>query len=345
MQTDDIHPHQDYGLFGPDSVTWKVFRFAGSVTVGFQRTVVVEMFEPFLLASVDHTEAVMNRPAVRYDRTLQYVSTIAFHDSESAVKSADTLMRIHSMIRGKEPLSGLDYDANHPDSQLWIHLTQWHSVLYVYEKMGPGRLSEEEDRQYWAECREAAKFQSINLDDVPRNRAEMRAYYARMRPHLCATETTQKTVDHLLDASKFLLANGPWFMKPFRPLIAAAFRRATIATLPRYLRELGGIRQSRLTDSLMTLAMKAADTVVPSGARTQLGILRIISPNTVPVVGPAILGLPPKNPVTVSAEQAWENAGRPMPRQQYDDYVAKRPAKAGDRAAKDQGEAKLLKFG
>lgn len=344
MNNSDIQPHKDYGIFGPGSVTWKVFRFAGSVTVGFQRTVVVEMFEPFLLASVDHTAAVMNRPALRYDRTLQYVSTIAFHDSESAVKAADTLMTIHSRIRGKEPLSGLDYDANHPDSQLWIHLTQWHSVLYVYEKFGPGRLSETEDRQYWAECREAAKFQSINLADVPRNRAEMRAYYERMRPHLCATETTQKTVAHLLGASKYLLTDAPWFMKPFTPLIAEGFRRATIATLPRWLRELGGIRQSRAMDALVTLAIRTADRVVPSGSRTQLAILRLISPNTVPVVGPALLGLKPEKEAVVSAEQAWARAGRPMPREQYDAFCAARPAKAGERAPRDQGEAALLKF-
>jgi uncharacterized protein (DUF2236 family) len=339
-----LTPHQDYGLFGPDSITWKVFRFAGSVTVGFQRTVVVEMFEPFLLASVDHTEAVMNRPAVRYDRTLQYVSTIAFHDSESAVKSADTLMRIHSRIRGREPLSGQDYDANHPDSQLWIHLTQWHSVLYVYEKFGPGRLSEAEDRQYWAECREAARFQSINLDDVPRNRAEMRAYYERMRPHLCATETTQKTVAHLLGASKFLLEKAPWYLRPMAPLVNEAFRRGTIATLPRWLRELGGIRQSRATDAVMTLLMKTTSRLVPKGPATQLGILALISPNTVPVVGPALIGLQPERPETVTAEAAWQQAGRPMPRQQYDQLCATRPLRAAEKAPRDAGAESLEAF-
>ncbi|MCC1496965.1 oxygenase MpaB family protein [Alcanivorax sp. 1008] len=340
-----IRPHKDYGLFGPDSITWRVFRFAGSVTLGFQRTVVVEMFEPFLLASVDHTEAVMNRPAVRYDRTLQYVSTIAFHDSSSAVTAADTLMKIHSRIRGIEPLSGLEYDANQPHAQLWIHLTQWHSVLYVYEKFGPGPLTEAEDRQYWAECREAAKFQSINLDEVPRNRAEMRAYYQRMRPHLCATETTQKTVAHLLGASKFLLEKAPWYLKPVAPVVNEAFRRGTIATLPRWLRELGGIRQSRATDTVMVALMKVTARVVPKGPRTQIGILKMISPNTVPVVGPALLRLAPENPVTVSAKQAWATAGRPLPREQYDHFLATRPVRAAAQAPKDEGEAALLQFG
>jgi uncharacterized protein (DUF2236 family) len=86
MNDNAVTPHEDYGFFGPDSVTWKVFSYPTSLTVGFQRTVVVEMYEPFLLASVVDTQAVMQRPALRYDRTLQYMATIAFHDSRSVLR-------------------------------------------------------------------------------------------------------------------------------------------------------------------------------------------------------------------------------------------------------------------
>jgi uncharacterized protein (DUF2236 family) len=137
----DLTPHQDYGFFGPDSVTWKVFGYPTALSVGFQRTVVTEMYEPFLLASVDDTEAVMKRPALRYDRTLQYMASIAFHDSRSVLKASDILVKIHTKVVGTEPISGLPYDANDPDAQLWIHLTAWHSVLYTYEKFGPGKLN------------------------------------------------------------------------------------------------------------------------------------------------------------------------------------------------------------
>ena len=37
-----VEPHEDYGFFGPDSVTWKVWGYPTSLTVGFQRAVVVE---------------------------------------------------------------------------------------------------------------------------------------------------------------------------------------------------------------------------------------------------------------------------------------------------------------
>ena len=42
--------HEDYGFFGPDSVTWRVWSYPTSLTVGFQRAVVVEELDPVLLA-------------------------------------------------------------------------------------------------------------------------------------------------------------------------------------------------------------------------------------------------------------------------------------------------------
>ncbi|WP_366914462.1 oxygenase MpaB family protein [Nocardia sp.] len=70
------------------------------------------------------------------------MATIVFHDSRSVLKASDTLVKIHKHVVGTEPISGLPYDANDPAAQLWIHLTAWHSVLYTYEKFGPGRCSQ-----------------------------------------------------------------------------------------------------------------------------------------------------------------------------------------------------------
>lgn len=342
--TTNLRAHQDYGLFGPDSITWKVFSYPTSFTVGFLRTVVSEMYEPFLLASVDHTEAVMNRPDIRYDRTLQYVSTIAFHDSKAIVKAADILFKVHSQIRGKEPLSGLEYDANHPEAQLWIHLTQWHSVLLAYERFGPGPLTEEEDRQYWAECREAARFQTIDPETVPASREEMRAYYASMRPLLCATERTQIIVEHLLQASASLMQDAPWFLIPARPIFRAVMREATLATLPGWLNKMGGIRRRKVAGVLAALALKSGAALVDRSPRQiKVKIVAFLSPSTASVMSPVLMKLQPENAVTVSAAAAWEQAGKRMPREQYAAFCETRVA-AGERAPKDQGASTLLQF-
>lgn len=144
-----VQPHEDYGFFGPGSVTWKVWGYPTSLTVGFQRSVVVEELDPNLVAAVDKTHDIYRRPRTRYDRTLRYFSMAAFGGSRETATAADVLVKIHSKAIGTEPYSGGRYDANDPASQLWIHLTAWHSILYAYEKYGPGPLSPQEEARYW----------------------------------------------------------------------------------------------------------------------------------------------------------------------------------------------------
>ena len=184
MKRNDVTPHEDYGFFGPDSVTWKVWSYPTSLTIGFQRAVVVEELDPSLVAAVDKTHDIYKRPRTRYDRTLRYFAMVAFADSRSTSHVADVLVKVHSKAIGTDPYSGQAYDANDPDSQLWIQLTGWHSILKAYETFGPGKLSPEEEAQYWAECAVAAELQTCSPDDIPRSREELRAYYERMRPQL-----------------------------------------------------------------------------------------------------------------------------------------------------------------
>src|SRR4051812_36886196 len=95
-----VDPHEDYGFFGPESVTWKVWSYPTSLTVGFQRAVVVEELDPALVASVDDTKAIRTRPRTRYDRTLRYFAMVAFGGSRSTLKAADVLVKIHSKAIG-----------------------------------------------------------------------------------------------------------------------------------------------------------------------------------------------------------------------------------------------------
>lgn len=344
MSKNEVIPHEDYGIFGPDSVTWKVFRYPTSLSIGFQRTTATEMFEPFLLASVNDTGAVMTRPSLRYDRTMQYVSTIAFGDSRSVVKASDILVKIHKHVVGTEPMSGLPYDANDPEAQLWIHLTQWHSVLYTYEKFGPGKLTAREEAQYWAECAIAAEFQTINVDDVPRSRAEMRAYYARMRPILCATEATQEHFEKILDSASSTLPETP-LLRPVAKIGSALFRRATIATLPHWMRKMGGVKQSRATDAAVTVVMRAGMRLLAKSVPAQRFVVRTMTPLSVPVVDPILCGTPPTNPRTWTPEEARAHYGKVSPAEQYAAIQAERAGTPLPAHASRDGAEPLLAFG
>ena len=180
----DAEPAEDYGFFGPDSVTWRVWSYPTSLSIGFQRAVVIEELDPGLVASVDATQAIYDRPRTRYDRTLRYFAMVAFGESRTTAEAADMLVRIHSKAIGVDPVTGAHYDANDPASQLWIHLTAWHSILYAYEKYGPGRLSADDEASYWADCAKAAELQTLDPADVPRTREGIAAYFEQMRPAL-----------------------------------------------------------------------------------------------------------------------------------------------------------------
>ena len=318
--------HEDYGFFGPDSITWKVWSYPTSLTIGFQRSVVVEELDPALIAAVDATQAIVERPRTRYDRTLRYFSMVAFGDSRSTSKAADVLVKVHSKGIGIEPLSGQPYDANDPDSQLWIHLTAWHSILYAYEKFGPGRLTPEEEARYWQECAVAAELQTCSPDDVPRSRAGIQEYFAHMRPRLAGSEAAQKMMAHLLRA-EIMLPPMPRVLRPASWVVASVLRAGTLATMPRWMRSLGGLRQSRLVDALVTVTLRATFRTVHLSTRLELMLLQVLSPMTVPVVRPVLLGIPPTTPEILTPAEARERYGYDKPAEAHLALRAKQATK------------------
>lgn len=339
QQGDPVEPPQDHGFFGPDSVTWKVWLYPTSLTVGFQRAVVIEELDPALIAAVDANGGVRARTRSRYDRTLRYFALVAFGDSEKTIKAADVLVKIHAKAVGTEPLSGNRFDANDPHSQLWIHLTAWHSILYAYERYGPGPLPAAEEERYWEECAIAAELQTCDPADVPRSRQGVREYFEAMRPKLAGSEAAQSMMDFLLDATK-ILPPGPKVQRPLDRLLGRGLRAATIATMPRWMRKMGGLRQSRLVDALIAPVMRVVFRLVTVDPRLELRLLRVLSPSTVSVVAPVLLGVAPRRPETLTPAEARERHDILPPREEYarfravvtEKLAARDDAVAGDAA-------------
>lgn len=318
---------QDYGFFGPGSVTWRVWGYPTSVVLGFLRAVVIEELDPYLVASVDQSGQVKQRPKLRYDRTMQYFATVKFGDAESVLRASDTLMKIHARAVGDDPVTGGRYDANDPASQLWIHLTAWHSILYTYEVFGPARLTEAEETQYWEECARAAEFQTIDPADVPRTREGVRAYFAAYRPRLVGSEVAQSMMNFLLDASTVVVPDDvPW---PVRFVFNAVVRRGVIATMPRWMRKLGDTRQSRTTDRVATAIIRPVVRTVGAFPSLELALLRRASPRTAPIVEPVLRGTPPVHPVLREPAEARAEYGVTDPRLQYEAILAERERRSG----------------
>jgi uncharacterized protein (DUF2236 family) len=311
-----IKPHEDYGFFGPDSVTWRVWGYPTSLTVGFQRSVVIEELDPFLLAAVEATNKIRYQPRIRYDRTLRYFATVAFGDTRTAVKASEILVKVHAKAVGIEPVSGNRFDANDPDSQMWIHLTAWHSILYAYELYGPGPLAPTDEARYWEECAVAAELQTCDPAQVPRSRDGIREYFERVRPRLAASEATQAMMNHLLNA-EVMFPPLPRVARPGAWAANRVLRSATIATMPRWMRDLAGLRQPAVVDSAIRPWMKVQFRVVSTSARLQLALLGWISPATRPVVEPVFRGVRPLREEVLTPSQGFDRYETPTPAELY----------------------------
>jgi uncharacterized protein (DUF2236 family) len=289
---------EDYGFFGPGSPSWRIWT-APTALIGFQRSVVLEHFDPYLTAAVADSAGIYQDPRRRLDRTLAYFLIVAVADGRTAVAASDHLMRLHAEATGVEPITGRRYSANNPASQLWIHVTGWHSVLKCYERYGGGPLSLAEERQYWADSRIAAELQTCKPSDVPGSREEVREYFADVRPRLCTSERADRAMKYLLYTPRdrgFRLWAGSRILAP-----------AAIATLPGWMRRTGGFDQPASVDAAVVPAARVlVRALTVADSRPLLALARRLVPHTADVLAAHFAAPPPAEPRTVTPAQARE---------------------------------------
>lgn len=294
-------PREDWGLFGPDSPAWRVWS-SPTALLAFQRSVVVETFDPFLAAAVHDQNKVRYNAMSRFDGTIQYFLTVACGDARAAIEASEVLMRVHAKASGIEPVSGQRYSANSPASQLWIHVTGWQSNLLCYERFGGGPLSAADEKRYWEACVTAAELQTCKASDVPRSRDEVRQYYEAMRPQLCVSERARTLIHYFLRSNRATAGTGLW-------LGSHAMAAATISTIPKWMRELGGFDQPAVVDALVQPLTRAAVRVGSMPAMTRLA-LRLMAPSALPVMNQVLNREQPLHDEVLTPAQARQRFGR-----------------------------------
>lgn len=330
----EAEPAADYGFFGPGSVTWKVWSYPTSYILGFARAVTIEHFDPNLAAAVVQSGGVKYRPSTRYGRTLRYFGMVAFGASEPTARAADVLVKVHSKAIGHDPVTGGEYDANDGDSQLWIHVTAWHSILKCYEEFGPGPLPADEEAQFWAECARAAELTTADTTKVPRTREEVRAYFEEWRPRLAASEAAQDMINFILPLQVALPADMPAWRKALFVPLTRLFRRAIISTYPKHMRDMAGLRQSGLTDRLVKWPTRAIHSFLARSMALRFALMNLIAPQAVPVAMPAMLGIPALEPVTMTPREAQARYGLAVPGEAHPDMRARQRTRVFEQGEK-----------
>ena len=339
---DDKVVRKDEGWFGPGSIAWQVWSFPASALQGFARAVTIEHLDPDLVAAVDASGQVYKRTPVRYDRTMEYFSALMFADSQTITRMADILMKVHDRSYGENPVTGNNFEANKPSSQLWIMVTAWHSMLYCYEKFGPGKLSRDEENEYWQEMKRACELQPINLDDVPTTRGEVQKFFDDWREKLSACEAAIRNTDHILDGVETIEPDFPkWFIALIRPL----FRWGTIATYPRWMRPMLGVKQSRLMDQLMFWTWKPIFAFFLKFPKVHMEIVKRASPRAVRYFEAPLLGVPAESPKIMKPEVARRMYGNPKsPLEQREELLAKRNEGIGQKSYNHNHTDQILEF-
>lgn len=259
------HPADpDVGLFGPQTVTWRVHA-EPVLWVGGIRALLLQALHPLAMAAVAEHSGFRADPWGRLMRTAEYVGTVTFGTTDQAAAAAARVRRVHRRVHGIDPHTATPYRADDPALLRWVHCCEVDSFLSVTRRAGLP-LSDREADRYVDEQRRVGPLLGVPATELPAGVAELSGYFQAMRPQLSATPAARS-------AARFacLPPMPAWvaLATPARPGWAAVVGLAA-ASLPRWARRLYRLPGLPVTDLGTTLALRALRQLVatlPAGLR------------------------------------------------------------------------------
>ena len=167
------HPADD-GLFGPQSVVWRVNRDRTFPLAGM-RSLIVQALHPLAMAGVAQHSTWKQDPFGRLAATSSYVLTTTYGDTASALAAAEWVRNIHRHVRGVDSETQLPYSAEDPDLLLWVHAAMVESIVTVVQRYGRP-LSDDDADAYVRDMVRFAEIVGVPADMVPATVNELRAY-------------------------------------------------------------------------------------------------------------------------------------------------------------------------
>jgi uncharacterized protein (DUF2236 family) len=206
------HPDGDEGLFGRDSITWRVHANL-SMVIGGLRALLLQTLHPLAMAGVaDHSDY-RSDPWGRLHRTAAYIGTTTYGGTAEAEAAIIRVRRIHDHVTGTTP-DGVPYRANDPALLAWVHATEVDSFLRAYRRYGSTPLAAGDADRYVAEMTAVAR--RIGVVDPPDSEGSLRRYLHSVRPELRATPQAREAVRFLLSPP------APLAARPGYLVVAAA---------------------------------------------------------------------------------------------------------------------------
>jgi hypothetical protein len=157
---------------------------------------------------------------------------------------------------------------------------------------------------------------------VPRTREGVAAYFEEMRPKLAASPIAIEAMLHLLDGGQLVTPLSRWLF-PVSWVMNKVLRAGVIGTMPRWMREMAGIRQPRFVDTAVRPVLWTTFRLVRFSVVAQLFFLAGISRGTVPVVAPVLHKVAPLSDEILTPAEARRRYGLDAPAEAHLAWRAK----------------------
>ncbi|MEU3682806.1 oxygenase MpaB family protein [Streptomyces sp. NPDC030592] len=253
----------DPGLFGPDSVTWQAHGDPMMWVAGV-RALYLQALHPRAVRGVMQNSDFRRDAWGRLMRTAGFVGTTTYGTTEAAERAGARVRKIHRMLGATDPDTGERYGVDEPALLLWVHCAEIGSYLHVLGRSGFPLTAAHADR-YLAEHRHSARLVGLDPGSVPANRAELAAYFARVRPELAAGPEAHEVDDFLRRPPTHPL------LVPARELLWRRVAGLAYDSLPPYAHELYG--RPAPPPATVTRRLRATGAVlraIPARLRWQL---------------------------------------------------------------------------
>jgi uncharacterized protein (DUF2236 family) len=181
----------DVGLFGPQSVTWKLHQ-EPILMLGGLRSLYLQALHPRAVAAVVQNSGYKADPWGRLNRTSEYVGTVVYGSTAEVEAAASRLRRLHARMSATDPRTGEEFRIDEPDLLRWVHIAEVESFLSTARRAGL-KLTDDEVDTYYTEQLRAAELVGLDPSTVPGTAAEVAAYFDAMRPELGLTKDSVET--------------------------------------------------------------------------------------------------------------------------------------------------------
>jgi uncharacterized protein (DUF2236 family) len=239
----------DDGLFGPGSVTWRLASEPVMWVAGV-RAMYLQALHPRVMRGTWQNTA-LARPEEawgRFTRTVKFVRVRTWGSTAEVERAGARLRKLHASLTGTDP-DGTRFRLDDPELLLWVHCGEISSYADIARRSGMPVTAADLDA-FVDEQRRSAAVVGLDPAIVPASMAEMDAYYERMQPRVALTPEARKAL-RVSFMPRLPLALMPLqFVVP--PVNVLAY-----ASLPRWARRCYGTPAIGLTDTAVTLALRA----------------------------------------------------------------------------------------